>query len=113
MLHPLIRDEMERTVAKAAGPYVVLAIPLLVEGGSRDRVDRTLVVDADEQIQETRLIARDQSSVEQARAILRAQAGRTERLLAADDVIVNAGSIADLYRAVDELHARYLTLARA
>ena len=35
--------------SRAAGPYLVLSIPLLVEGGSaRDRVDRILVVDADE-----------------------------------------------------------------
>jgi dephospho-CoA kinase len=111
MLHPLIRDEMQRGAAKAAGPYVVMAIPLLVEGGSGDRVDRTLVIDADEQIQLERLIARDQSSVEQVRAILRAQASRTERLKAADDIIVNSGSVTDLHRAVDELHARYLAMA--
>src|ERR1700733_10996784 len=46
ILHPLIRAEMEREAAAATGPYVIMAIPLLIEGGSTDkRVDRVLVVD--------------------------------------------------------------------
>ena len=36
ILHPLIRADMERRADEAAGPYLVLAIPLLVEGGSRN-----------------------------------------------------------------------------
>ncbi len=44
-LHPLIRAQMEHQAAAAVGPYLVMAIPLLVEGGSRDRIDRILVVD--------------------------------------------------------------------
>jgi dephospho-CoA kinase len=52
ILHPLIRGEMEREAAAAKGPYVVMAIPLLVEGGgSAKRVDRVLVVDAEETLQ--------------------------------------------------------------
>jgi dephospho-CoA kinase len=31
ILHPLIRAEMDRREAAATGPYVVMAIPLLVE----------------------------------------------------------------------------------
>jgi dephospho-CoA kinase len=111
ILHPLIRDEMERRAALIAGPYAVMEIPLLVEGASRARVDRVLVIDADEAVQLQRIMARDQSSLSQARAIQNAQASRAARLDAADDVIVNSGSIADLRQAVDHLHERYLRLA--
>src|ERR1700722_4567213 len=56
ILHPLIRAEMEREAAQAKAPYVVMAIPLLVEGGNAGkRVDRVLVVDADETLQLQRL----------------------------------------------------------
>ena len=34
ILHPLIRADMEQRAAAAVGPYLVMAIPLLVEGGS-------------------------------------------------------------------------------
>jgi dephospho-CoA kinase len=111
ILHPLIRADMEREVERAAGPYVVMAIPLLVEGGVGDRVDRILVVDLPEALQIARVMARDGGTADEARAILAAQAPRAGRLQAADDVLVNAGSVTDLRRAVDVLHDSYLRLA--
>ncbi|MGO9988870.1 MAG: dephospho-CoA kinase [Steroidobacteraceae bacterium] len=113
ILHPLIRADMERRAAGAVGAYLVMAIPLLVESATRDRVDRILVVDADEAAQLERLTARDSVSLEQARAILAAQASRESRLKAADDVLVNSGTVAQLREAVDRLHQRYLRLAGA
>lgn len=111
ILHPLIRAEMDRREALAVGPYTVMAIPLLVEGGSLDRVDRILVVDADEAIQVRRVMARDNCSEQQARAILSAQASRADRKQAADDVVENSGSVPDLRQAVNLLHLAYLELA--
>jgi dephospho-CoA kinase len=128
ILHPLIQADMERRAEESVGPYLVLAIPLLVEGAARnraardpapgdrvrrDRVDRILVVDADEATQLKRLLARDNVSLEQARAILAAQADRASRLQAADDVLMNSGTVYDLHQAVDRLHQRYLELAAA
>ena len=113
ILHPLIRADMERRAMQAVGPYVILEIPLLVEGGGRERVDRILVVDADEATQLQRLMARDGENLEGARAILAAQTNRTIRLKAADDVLVNSGTVSELRQAVDRLHQRYLQLADA
>src|ERR1700722_8404573 len=113
ILHPLIRAEMELEAAQSKGPYVVMAVPLLVEGGSAGKhVDRVLVVDADETLQIQRLQARDGSSVGQARAILASQASRAARLAAADDVLLNTGTVAELRQAVDRLHEQYLQLAQ-
>ena len=113
ILHPLIRVEMEREIAQAQGAYVIMSIPLLVEGGNAaKRVDRVLVVDADEMLQIQRLRARDGSSVEQARAILASQASRAARLRIADDVLLNSGSVAELRQAVDRMHEKYLQLAQ-
>jgi dephospho-CoA kinase len=112
ILHPLIRAAMEQQAADAKGPYLVMAIPLLIESGrARERVDRVLVVDVDEARQLERVQARDGSSAEQARAILASQASRETRLAAADDVLENDGSVADLRQAVDDLHEKYLHLA--
>jgi dephospho-CoA kinase len=113
ILHPLIRADMERRAQDAVGPYLVLAIPLLVEGGGRNRVDRILVVDAPEAIQLDRLVARDSVGIDEARAILAAQSNRTDRLQAADDVLVNTGTVPELRQEVDRLHQRYLRLAGA
>jgi dephospho-CoA kinase len=114
ILHPLIRIEMEQQAARATGPYLVMAIPLLIEGGrARERVDRVLVVDVDEALQMKRVQARDGSSPSQARAILASQVSREARLAAADDVLRNAGTVADLRQAVDRLHEKYLQLAQS
>jgi len=113
ILHPLIRADMDQRAMQAMGPYVILEIPLLVEAGGRDRVDRVLVVDADEATQLQRLMERDGESLEGARAILAAQANRAIRLKAADDVLENSGSVSELRQAVDRLHQRYLQLAAA
>ena len=113
ILHPLIRAEMEREAAQVHGPYLIMAIPLLVEsGGSAKRVDRVLVVDADETLQIQRLQARDGSSEDQARAILASQASRAARLRMADDVLLNSGTVAELRQSVDRLHEQYLQLAQ-
>lgn len=113
ILHPLIRESMEHRAEAAVGPYIVMVIPLLVESGPRGRVDRVLVVDTDEAVQLQRLQARDGGSPEQARAILASQAGRTARLAAADDVLLNTGTVSDVRQAVDGLHEGYLRLAGA
>ena len=111
ILHPAIRAEMERQSRVAGGPYQVLVIPLLAEGGRRDHVDRVLLVDVPEALQVERLAWRDGVSREQAQAALNAQATRAERLAMADDVLRNTGRVEELREKVAELHARYLALA--
>lgn len=109
--HPAIRARLMARAAAAHGPYAVLEVPLLVEGGLARAVDRILVVDCSEDLQRERLRSRDGTGPAEAEAILAAQASRTTRLAAADDVITNTGSLADLDAAVAALHARYLALA--
>ncbi len=111
ILHPLIRADMEHRASVATGPYLVMVIPLLIEGGGRGHVDRILVIDVDEEVQLKRLMERDGGTMEQAKAILAAQAGRATRLQAADDVLENVGSLSELRHGVDQLHRRYVELA--
>jgi dephospho-CoA kinase len=111
ILHPAIRMEMERQSRAAGGPYQVLVIPLLVEGGRRDHVDRVLAVDVPEATQVERLMRRDGVPREQAEAALRSQAGREARLAFADDVIENTTDLAALESRVAQLHEKYLRFA--
>ena len=112
ILHPLIRAESERRCAAASAPYVILAVPLLVEsGGYRERCDRLLVVDCEPAVQVARVMARSGLPEAEVRAIIAAQAGRAQRLAAADDVIDNGGSPQALSARVDTLHHAYLAAA--
>nr|VFK60868.1 MAG: dephospho-CoA kinase [Candidatus Kentron sp. UNK]VFK69541.1 MAG: dephospho-CoA kinase [Candidatus Kentron sp. UNK] len=136
ILHPRIEAEMWRRAKVAAGPYCVLAIPLLLESagrattasndagdrGAREearrackdawRVARVLVVDAPVARQFARARERDGSKPETIRGIIAAQASREERLAVADDVIRNDGDWEHLERQTMDLHHRYLEIAR-
>lgn len=111
LLHPMIRRAMVEQTQQASSPYCLLVIPLLVENGLEALCDRILVVDVSEQTQIRRTTVRDGVSEQQVTNILAAQASRTQRLAAADDVIVNEDESADLAKAVETLHHQYLALA--
>ncbi|HLA29725.1 MAG TPA: dephospho-CoA kinase [Pseudomonas sp.] len=110
LLHPLIGQEIMQHLARAESPYAILVSPLLIESGQYKLTQRVLVVDAPEQLQIERTIARDHSSVEQVQAILQAQASRTERLKHAHDVLLNDRDLHWLQAEVERLHNFYLTL---
>jgi dephospho-CoA kinase len=113
ILHPLIRIETERAAAEAQGAYRIFVVPLLVESGKwKERVSRVLVVDCPEDVQVSRVIARNGLDEAQVRAIMAAQASRQARLDAADDIIVNDAGIAQLTPQVERLHALYCELAQ-
>lgn len=95
MMHPAIAAAMESRLAALpeATPYVLLVIPLLLEAGWQDRVNRVLLIDCPEALQVQRLAQRDAIDADAARRMVRSQASREARLQAADDVIENDGSL--------------------
>ena len=116
ILHPRIRLWLESACRDAAGPYVVAAIPLLAEGGGRAAypwLDRILVVDVPEPVQQQRLMRRDGTDAALAARMIAAQATRAQRLALADDVIINDGPLCALDEAVGRLDARYRGLRPA
>lgn len=112
ILHPRIRARTLALLDRARGPYAIAAVPLLVETGFAQHVTRVLVVDCSVDIQLERLMRRDQIDRYAAEAAIGAQAGRSARLAAADDVIDTGGTQASTRRQVENLHESYLELAR-
>lgn len=112
ILHPRIRDATAAAALIATGPYVIYAVPLLIESGSwRERVARVLAVDCSEDTQVARVMQRSGLSPDQVRAIMATQVTRAERLAAADDVIDNDDGLEALLPQVTRLHERYLALS--
>ena len=113
ILHPRIRAEIQRRIGELSpdGGYCLISVPLLLESGWQDLVDRVLVVDAPRERQIERTIARDGVTRQQAEAILASQMDRDARLRAADDVIRNDGDLTALREQVEALHRRYCQLA--
>lgn len=113
ILHPRIRKAAWDRAGSTAGSYLVMVVPLLVETGFTDGIDRVLVIDAPRELQIGRLRNRDGLTRRQALAILASQASRRQRRAMADDLILNDESRRRLLGKVDKLHARYVGQAEA
>jgi dephospho-CoA kinase len=112
IIHPRVREQIR--VFKDAHknePYIIVVIPLLLETGQQDLVDRVLIVNTAEPVRIQRVQTRDGRNEEQIRSIIRNQADDAARHSAADDNIDNSGSLDDLLISVRELHQRYKSLA--
>ena len=112
ILHPLIQQAMLDQAAALQAPYCIFAIPLLIEAGQTEMVDRILVVDAPEPLRRQRLKQRDGMDEPQINAVFAAQLDREERLAHADDVIHNTADLAHLRAQVIDLHGRYSEIAK-
>ena len=112
ILHPMIRHISAERCKAADAPYVILAVPLLVESGTyRERCQRIVVVDCPENRQVERVMARNRMTAAEVEAIMATQASREERLAVADDVIVNDAGVDSLFSQVDALNSKYLKLS--
>jgi dephospho-CoA kinase len=111
ILHPLIRLHTDQGLAQAiaqGAPYVLVAVPLLVEGGRpRERFGRILVVDCPEDVQLSRVMQRSGLTRDQVLAIMASQAQREQRLAVADDVVDNSGDLDALAPQIDGLDRLY------
>lgn len=114
IVHPRVRTALQRMAMEAPGPYVLVAIPLLAEGGGRTAypwLDRILVVDAAPELQLERLLQRDALDASLAARMLAVQADRLARLAIADDVLVNEGTLDALRPHVAALDMQYRALS--
>ena len=97
IIHPLVRARAHELEAAApADAVVVHDIPLLVETGQGERFDAVVVVDAPADVQRQRLVELRGMTPDEADRRIAAQATREQRRAAADHVVVNDGSLAEL-----------------
>ena len=113
ILHPRIREQIQNEINKVRAPYCIVVIPLLLETGQSDLVDRILVIDVPLATQISRVASRDRLPREEILAIIEAQVSPGTRLAAADDVIENSGGLDELATQVNQLHEKYLEIAPA
>ncbi|MGB5438745.1 MAG: dephospho-CoA kinase [Gammaproteobacteria bacterium] len=111
ILHPDIRNRINDLIAEVRTAYCIVVIPLLLETGQDDLIDRILVVDAPEEEQIKRVAARDKLSHNAVMTIMGTQADRQTRLAAADDIIANNSDLETLMSQIRSLHRRYLEIS--
>ena len=102
IIHPYVFERMEEEIREAEEKVVTLHVPLLFETGLDQRCDQTLVVTAPENIILQRLREKGFSESE-IRARLDAQKPQEEKVLLANFVIDNQGSLEETHRQVREV----------
>lgn len=109
ILHPRIAAEsaarFESLSSSSDAPYLLYEAALLVETGRHGDFDALVVVAASVATQLARLLARDGSDEEAARARIASQMPLAEKIAVADYVIWNDGPRGETERRVDEVHA--------
>ncbi len=105
MVHPAVRAAFRAWAAGHTGrPYVIMEAAVLVRTGGHRLFDRTVVVEAPEEVRVQRVLQRDGCTREQVLARMAHQATDKELRGAAHHLIDNGGSQA-LIPQVMELHA--------
>ncbi|NCX14201.1 MAG: dephospho-CoA kinase, partial [Burkholderiaceae bacterium] len=110
--HPLIHQKSQEIAVegtKKQPPYIVFMVPLLIESGqwinqTPAKIDYVAVVDCSEELQISRVVARNQLPKETVQKIIASQATRHERISVADYVIENNGTLEELEVESKRLH---------
>lgn len=111
--HPIIRQSIIQQLQQTTqSPYHILVSPLLFETQQHQLVQRTLLIDADEQIQLQRASQRDVQNIEQIQRIIKSQMPRQQKQQLADDIILNQDDLNALYLKLSLIHHQYLQLAQ-
>ena len=106
-MHPIIRAEMRNEIKKVKSPYCICVIPLLIESGDIDFIDRVLVVESPIELQIERAKKRDNMTDESLAHILKSQASASDRRKIANDIITNDSDLKSLEAQVLKLHRFY------
>ena len=112
IIHPKVSQEILKAIKQSNEHYLIISVPLLIETGMIQMMDRTLLVDCSETTQIERLMKRDEITLDAARSIMANQALRSDRQRFADDLILNEKNVTlnELEEQVLELHKRYSKL---
>ncbi|MDJ0615349.1 MAG: dephospho-CoA kinase [Calothrix sp. MO_192.B10] len=101
LIHPYVRDRLMNAMNQIPVKTLVLVVPLLFEAGITNLVTEIWVVYCDRQQQLTRLIQRNNLTVEQAEARINSQMPLAEKVARADVVLDNNLGIENLYTQID------------
>jgi dephospho-CoA kinase len=108
-LHPKVFEvyttQVRHLSARQPDAIVIFDAALLIETGYHKKMDKVVVVYADEEHQLKRLMEREGFTFEQAMARIRSQMPLSEKRLHADYVINNTGSREDTERQAREIFA--------
>lgn len=111
--HPVIRDEILRRIHDAPERLVFIVVPLLIEAGYAPLCNYIVTIVSDEQKRINRLVQRDTIDEELALAIMRSQKSESERISAANEVIVNNDTVETFKARASEFYKKMTGLEKS
>lgn len=110
LTHPEIFRLFEEKVAaiesRREDVIVVVEVPLLIELGIQEQFDVVVLVEANSDLQKSRLMARDDSSDAEAQALLDIQMAGEKKRPYADYIVKNRGSLKEVEVAVRKIYRK-------
>lgn len=106
IVHPLVREaetDFLRQSKESGAAFVVLDIPLLLETGNRDHIDKIIVVTTSAEIQRERVLGRDGMTIEKFEAIKSKQMPDAEKRAKADFIVDTSLSLEDAFNQVQAI----------
>ena len=112
IIHPKVLLSINEKIGASQSDYLIISVPLMIETGMNEMMDRILLIDCNTETQIERLIQRDQTSREEAITIIQSQASIESKRELSDDRIINNNetSIEELKLKVRELDDFYRNL---
>lgn len=110
ILHPPIRQCMRDAVSVLRDGYCILEIPLLIETGQWQDMDRILVVTSSRKTRISRLTGTRNLTEQDVQKVMSTQLTDRERIQYANDVLKNDDTLENLAGQVEKLHALYSSL---
>lgn len=107
IVHPAVREDFLRWVAKQSTPYVIQESAIVFENGQQDFYDKIILVTAPEEVRLARVMERDKVSESEIRARMGNQLNDTVKIGLSDYVIENI-SLNETRSKVNETHKRIL-----
>ena len=105
LVHPFVRDELTIAMRKCRKPVFVCEAAILYESELESTFDYIVVVDAEESNRIARTMARERSTAEDVRQRMGMQMPQEDKAGAADFVLTNNGTVAELEAAAEQLYS--------
>lgn len=104
IIHPKIKIELNKIYEKHPEQKMIFAaVPLLFEAKFENYFDKIILVAADEDIRQTRLLERNNYSIEHAKSRIKSQIHQDEKILKSDYIIYNNSDINSLEKSTQDV----------
>jgi len=104
ILHPLIWQKMDEWAKEQKADYVIIEASVLIESEGCDRMDATIVVEADLPVRRQRVLSRGRQTARSFESIVSIQSSDEARRSHADFTLPNNGTVGALKEEVESLH---------